>query len=167
MGYQGVDMTFGDIDSPYFHENGFVRKKCRVSDLWFWTRDHERTTSGDTDEDEYTFIGAPIVKGFDQSNTTVTQADGCVRQESNHFVGKIDGNLKQIGSKYTSDGLTLGIKNGNYEYVCLLDADVIFLNDWVDHALPLAEKYFFIANRWDPGTLFKECKNNISYSISR
>ena len=66
MGYQGVDMTFGDIDSPYFHENGFVRKKCRVSDLWFWTRDHERTTSGDTDEDEYTFIGAPIVKGFNQ-----------------------------------------------------------------------------------------------------
>ena len=59
-------MTFGDIDSPYFHENGFARKKCRVSDLWFWTRDHERTTSGDTDEDEYTFIGAPIVKGFDQ-----------------------------------------------------------------------------------------------------
>ena len=67
-------MTFGDIDSPYFRENGFVRKKCRVSDLWFWTRDPERTTSGDTDEDEYTFIGAPIIKGFDQRGKSLKDA---------------------------------------------------------------------------------------------
>ena len=74
MGHQGVSMAFGDIDSPYFHENGFVRKKCRVSELWFWTRDPDRTTSGDTDEDEYTFIGAPIVKGFDQRGKALKDA---------------------------------------------------------------------------------------------
>jgi len=67
-------MAFGDIDSPYFSENGFIRKKCRVSELWFWTRDHDRTTSGDTDEDEYTFIGAPIVKGFDQRGKALKDA---------------------------------------------------------------------------------------------
>jgi alanyl-tRNA synthetase len=67
-------MAFGDIDSPYFSENGFVRKKCSVSELWFWTRDHDRTTSGDTDEDEYTFIGAPIVKGFDQRGKALKDA---------------------------------------------------------------------------------------------
>ena len=67
-------MAFGDIESPYFNENGFVRKKCRVSDLWFWTRDHERTTSGDTDEDEYTFIGNPLVKGFNQRGKALKDA---------------------------------------------------------------------------------------------
>lgn len=102
-----------------------------------------------------------IVKGFDQTSTTVVQQDGAVSQRSEEFIGKIDGNRKQIGSKYTSDGLTLGIKNGSYEYVCLLDADVIFLNDWVEDTLPLSEKYFFIANRWDPGNLFKECSDNV------
>jgi len=102
-----------------------------------------------------------IIKGFDQTATTIVQKDGAVRQQSEEFIGKIDGNRKQIGSKYTSDGLTLGIKSGEYEYVCLLDADVILLNEWVEDALPLAEDYFFIANRWDPGNLFKECSNNI------
>lgn len=57
-------MAFGDIDIPYFHDEGFVRKRCRVTDLWFWTRDASRVTSGDTTEDEYTFIGAPIIDGF-------------------------------------------------------------------------------------------------------
>ena len=67
-------MAFGDIDAPYFHENGFVRTRCRVSGLWFWTRDRNRTTSGDTDEDEYTFIGAPIIKGFDQRGKALKDA---------------------------------------------------------------------------------------------
>ena len=59
-------MAFGDIDIPYFHEQGFVRKVCRVTNLWFWTRDETRETSGDTTEDEYTFIGNPSIQGFDQ-----------------------------------------------------------------------------------------------------
>ena len=67
-------MAFGDIDAPYFHENGFVRTRCRVSGLWFWTRDQNRTTSGDTDEDEYTFIGAPIIKGFEQRGKALKDA---------------------------------------------------------------------------------------------
>lgn len=57
-------MAFGDIDIPYFHEQGFTRRRCRVTDLWFWSRDPTRDTSGDTSEDEYTFIGAPIIDGY-------------------------------------------------------------------------------------------------------
>ena len=57
-------MAFGDIDIPFFQEAGFVRNKCRVTNQWFWTRDESRDTCGDTTEDEYTFIGAPLIPGF-------------------------------------------------------------------------------------------------------
>ncbi|MDP7328846.1 MAG: alanine--tRNA ligase [Candidatus Thalassarchaeaceae archaeon] len=67
-------MAFGDIDIPYFHEQGFVRKVCKVTNLWFWTRDDTRETSGDTTEDEYTFIGAPIIDGFPQRGKALKDA---------------------------------------------------------------------------------------------
>ncbi|MBS72403.1 MAG: alanine--tRNA ligase [Thermoplasmata archaeon] len=57
-------MAFGDIEIPFFIESGFVRKKCRVTKQWFWTRDGSRDTCGDTTEDEYTFIGSPLIPGF-------------------------------------------------------------------------------------------------------
>ena len=37
---------FRDIDIPYFHEQGFVRKVCQVTNLWFWTRDPSREPLG-------------------------------------------------------------------------------------------------------------------------
>ena len=52
------------IDLAVFHDNGYIRKQCRVTNLWFWTADHERDTCGDTSEDEYTFIGSPLISGF-------------------------------------------------------------------------------------------------------
>ena len=67
-------MAFGDIDIPFFHEQGFVRKVCRVTNLWFWTRDSSRETSGDTTEDEYTFIGAPIISGYAQRGKALKDA---------------------------------------------------------------------------------------------
>jgi alanyl-tRNA synthetase len=54
------------IDLQVFHDNGYTRRQCRVTDLWFWTCDPKRETCGDTEEDEYTFIGAPIISGFTQ-----------------------------------------------------------------------------------------------------
>ena len=67
-------MAFGEIDIPFFHDAGFVRKKCRVSDLWFWTRDENRDTCGDTVEDEYTFIGKPLIAGFpERGNALLTK----------------------------------------------------------------------------------------------
>ena len=43
-------------------------------DLWFWTTDEERDTCGDTSEDEYTFIGAPLIAGFDQRGKALKDA---------------------------------------------------------------------------------------------
>ena len=60
-------MGLPPIDLQVFHENGYFRRQCRVTDLWFWTCDASRETCGDTEEDEYTFIGAPIISGFTQT----------------------------------------------------------------------------------------------------
>ena len=60
----GENMGLPAIDLPYFHEQGFVRLQCRVTGLYFWSRDHSRETCGDTSEDEYTFIGEPLISGF-------------------------------------------------------------------------------------------------------
>ncbi len=59
-------MELPNISVPYFTEQGFTRKQCKVTELWFWTRDESRETCGDTVEDEYTFIGNPIIKGFNE-----------------------------------------------------------------------------------------------------
>ena len=57
-------MGLPPIDLEVFHKNGYTRRECRVTGLWFWSCDDERDTCGDTEEDEYTFIGAPIIDGF-------------------------------------------------------------------------------------------------------
>ena len=57
-------MTNSSIDPTLFESMGYIRKKCTVSGLWFWTSDAQRETCGDTNQDEYTFIGNPLIKGF-------------------------------------------------------------------------------------------------------
>ena len=58
-------MGFGDISIPYWEESGHMLKICKVTGLRFWTRDNSRDTCGDTNQDPYTFIGNPIIEGFD------------------------------------------------------------------------------------------------------
>ena len=57
-------MGLPPIDLAVFKNEGFVRNQCRITDLWFWTTDPSRDTCGDTTEDEYTFIGAPLIEGY-------------------------------------------------------------------------------------------------------
>ena len=47
-------------------DRGYDRRTCEVSGLPYWSCDPNRTTSGDTDKDPYTFIGHPILPGFDE-----------------------------------------------------------------------------------------------------
>ena len=61
----GDFMAMPAIDLAVFRNNGYQRKQCRVTNLWFWTSDPQRDTCGDTSEDEYTFIGKPLIKGYD------------------------------------------------------------------------------------------------------
>lgn len=57
-------MGLPPIDLAVFRNQGYIRKKCRITGLWFWTTDESRDTCGDTTEDEYTFIGAPLIEGY-------------------------------------------------------------------------------------------------------
>ena len=57
-------MTFGEVHIPFWEESGHIRRTCSVTGLYFWTRDISRSTSGDTNEDPYTFIGSPIIDGY-------------------------------------------------------------------------------------------------------
>lgn len=63
------------------------------------------------------------------------------------------GNSDKIGpgSKNHSEGLTIGMKNTENNYVCFLDMDVVFLNKWVDEILPLLDDYFLVSHRFDAG----------------
>ena len=61
---RGAGVAFGEIHIPYWEEAGFIRRTCRVTDQFFWTRDSERDTCGDSIEDPYTFLGKPIIDGF-------------------------------------------------------------------------------------------------------
>ena len=67
-------MSLPPIDLAVFHDNGYVRKQCSVTSLWFWTCDEARETCGDTPEDEYTFIGAPLIEGFQQRGKALKDA---------------------------------------------------------------------------------------------
>ena len=57
-------MAFGETNIPFWEESGHSCRVCSVTGLRFWSRDENRTTSGDTVEDSYTFIGNPIINGF-------------------------------------------------------------------------------------------------------
>ncbi|WP_336024202.1 alanine--tRNA ligase [Halobellus salinisoli] len=50
----------------YFEEEGFYRKQCPVTDVYFWTRDPDRETCGEPPADDYSFIDNP---GFDEEYT--------------------------------------------------------------------------------------------------
>jgi len=70
----GVGLSLPAINLAVFHKNGFVRRQCRITNLWFWTNDEARTTCGDTHEDEYTFIGKPLIAGFEQRGKALKDA---------------------------------------------------------------------------------------------
>lgn len=74
-------MGLPPIDLQVFHDNGYTRRQCRVTELWFWSSDPSRDTCGDTEVDEYTFIGAPIIDGFSQLGRDLKDA---MREE---FIG--------------------------------------------------------------------------------
>ena len=57
-------MTFGEVEIPFWEESGHVCKTCIITGSRFWTRDQSRETCGDSTEDPYTFIGEPIIDGF-------------------------------------------------------------------------------------------------------
>jgi|TARA_Y100000310_G_scaffold343184_1_gene449681 hypothetical protein len=71
-------------------------------------------------------------------------------EDTNSVECKIGGRMISIASKTKTESQRKGIRSGNREFVCLLDYDAIFLNEWVDDVLPMLEDYTFIGERWEP-----------------
>tara|TARA_Y100001937_G_scaffold95871_1_gene130260 strand:+ start:9496 stop:10371 length:876 start_codon:yes stop_codon:yes gene_type:complete len=136
-----------EIDYDIYIVNNFVDEKNELKELNDFFSDND---------------DIHIVKGVDQSETTVIGNNGEFRQQSQDWVGKIDGCRVAAGSKYGEWGFEKGLKVGQREFVCALDNDAIFLDKWVDDILPLLDENLFISNRWDPGNLFREARNNKS-----
>lgn len=58
------------------------------------------------------------------------------------------GNRVGLASIFKSIAYETGIKSSNGKYICLLDYDCVFLNEWTDHILPLVDKNFFVSAMW-------------------
>jgi len=56
-----MEAQVGDLD--FFTSGGFQKRSCENCGGSFWTKDPEATTCGDTPCSEYSFIGAPGIKG--------------------------------------------------------------------------------------------------------
>ena len=73
---------------------------------------------------------------------------------TNTYKCKIDGRMVSIGSWAQAEAMTIATKNSEREYICYLDADTIFLNEWVDDIMPLMDDNIFVSDKWrtDLGT---------------
>ena len=60
----------------------------------------------------------------------------------------VDGRRVGLASIFKSIAYETGIENSNGKYVCLLDYDVVFLNKWTEHIIPLTENHFFVSAMW-------------------
>ncbi len=49
----------GEFDIPFFRENGFIRKRCRFCNSYFWTQVEDIQSCGESPCEEYSFIGNP------------------------------------------------------------------------------------------------------------
>jgi len=47
---------------PFFQENGFARKQCKICGSYFWTQNKDDENCGDAPCCEYTFLGKPPTK---------------------------------------------------------------------------------------------------------
>jgi hypothetical protein len=54
----------------------------------------------------------------------------------------------QISSAH-SHGLQQGIENGSADYICLLDVDTCFLNEWTEYVIPRLDEHLFVSHRWE------------------
>ncbi len=60
-----MSMHEDEFDVPFFRENDFVRKRCRICGSHYWTQDHASVNCGDAPCQDYTFIGnSPVNRSY-------------------------------------------------------------------------------------------------------
>jgi len=111
-----------------------------------------------------------VLKGVDQSNTTITNVHGSITQKLGTNApgypigvkyGKIDNCEIAAGGWYGAWAINMGIKAGSSKYVCVLDHDTIFLNSYATKLLDNDyDTVKFISNRWCPASVFTHIQSN-------
>tara|TARA_R110002020_G_scaffold537_5_gene2719 strand:+ start:2636 stop:3490 length:855 start_codon:yes stop_codon:yes gene_type:complete len=61
---------------------------------------------------------------------------------------KYDGRMLGFASWLQAKGMTIGVKQGEGKYICHVEHDCVFLNDWVDELLPLLKENVFVSYQW-------------------
>jgi hypothetical protein len=61
---------------------------------------------------------------------------------------KYDGRAVGMASWLQAEAMTIGTKVGNGKYICQIEHDVVFLNKWVEHVLPMLEENSFVSYAW-------------------
>ena len=61
---------------------------------------------------------------------------------------KYDGRMLGFASWLQAKGMTIGVKQGTGKYICHVEHDCVFLNDWVDELLTLLEENVFVSYSW-------------------
>lgn len=71
-------------------------------------------------------------------------------KELNHIWVYTEKDNRRVGVSSLNKSLAYetGIRNTNGKYVCLMDYDCVFLNEWTKMTLPLVENYFFVSAMW-------------------
>ena len=100
-----------------------------------------------------------VLEGCDQSSTLdISRLPRFVQLKDR--IGKIDNCKVASGSYYGTWATNIGIRNGDRKYICVLDQDTILLDSCMEDLMELSEKYAFISNRWDPGSIFQNISSN-------
>ena len=61
---------------------------------------------------------------------------------------KIDGRKVGQGSVNKTEALKTAIRKSDGKYICFVDTDCSFLNEWTEMIIPLVNKYFFVSAMW-------------------
>ena len=61
---------------------------------------------------------------------------------------KYDGRMLGFASWLQSEGMSIGVRRGTGKYICHVEHDCVFLNDWVNELLPLLKENVFVSYQW-------------------
>ena len=103
-----------------------------------------------------------VVKGVqqvndDDGNIVPAREDGMHGKYSQQYFidnygfdgySKYDQRELGFASWLQSEGMTIGVKQGNGKYICHIEHDCIFLNTWVNELLPKLKDNVFISYQW-------------------
>jgi len=71
-----------------------------------------------------------LVKGYSEEYSLEPSAAGGYENTGRRIYSKLDNAPMSYGCYCHAKGMELGIKSGDGKYVCILDNDSIFLNEW-------------------------------------